>query len=229
MKSGLQIAIDGPVGSGKTDISAKLAQALGLVFIYTGAMYRALALICKQKGVSSKDSASVLSLLSDSLIDLVPPLEGDNRPYRVLVNGEDVTGLLFTPDIDIGASDVGVIPEVRKYMVKRQQELAQGKSVVMEGRDIGLRVLPNADIKIYLTADPYERAKRRLEQYKKAGKDMRLEDMIEDTKRRDEQDTSRVADPLQKLPDAWELDTTGITQEKVVALIIAELTKRNLV
>lgn len=229
MKSGLQIAIDGPVGSGKTDISAKLAQALGLVFIYTGAMYRALALMCKRQGVSPKDTQSVLSLLSKTSIDLVPPLDQDDRPYRVLLDGEDVTGMLFTPDIDIGASDVGVIPEVRKYMVKRQQELAQGKSVVMEGRDIGLRVLPNADIKIYLTADPYERSKRRLAQYTKAGKVMKLADMIEDTKRRDVQDTSRATDPLQKLPDAWELDTTGVNQEKVVALIIAELTKRNLI
>ena len=114
-------------------------------------------------------------------------------------------------------------------MVKRRQGLAEGRSVMMEGRDIGLRVLPLADLKIYLTADLQERAKRRFMQYAKAGKTVSLEDMIEDTKRRDLQDMSRTTDPLQKLPDAWELDTTGMTQDEVVETITRELKKRKLI
>lgn len=229
MKPTVQIAIDGPVGSGKTDISVKLAKALGFVFIYTGAMYRALALLCLQSGVDTKDAAAVIALLSTHTIDLEPPLADSKKPYRVMLDGKDVTELLFTPDCDRGSSDVGVIPEVRKFMVRRQQELAQGKSVIMEGRDIGLRVLPLANLKIYLTADPEERAKRRHEQYMQKGTVKTLEEMIEDTKFRDSQDMSRVTDPLQKLPDAWELDTTHMSQDDVIRAIIVELEKRSLI
>ncbi len=228
MQKCVQIAIDGPVGSGKSDISARLAHRLGFVFLYTGAMYRALALLCIQQGVDRKDTPRVLSLLSIHTIELVQAASGSKRPYRVLLDAVDVTEKLFVPDIDKGASDVAVLPEVRQYMVKRQQELAVGKNVVMEGRDIGLRVLPNADIKIYLTAKPEERAKRRLLQYQRQGKIISLDEMIADTKARDKQDSTRVTDPLQKLPDAWELDTTGLTQEGVVEVIIDELKKRML-
>ena len=127
-----------------------------------------------------------------------------------------------------GSSDVSTIPQVRKFMVARQQELARGKSVVMEGRDIGLRVLPQAQLKIYLTASLEERARRRWNQYKTKDPTKTLAQEIDETKIRDTQDTSRAADPLQKLPDAWELDTTDMTQEQVVDAIIQELKRRNL-
>ncbi|MBI5018719.1 (d)CMP kinase [Candidatus Gottesmanbacteria bacterium] len=229
MKPIVQIAIDGPVGSGKSDISASLATTLGFVFIYTGAMYRALALLCQQSGVDTKDAQGALALLSTHTIDLEPPLPDSKKPYRAFIDGKDVTEQLFTPDVDRGSSDVGVIPDVRKFMVRRQQELAKGKSVIMEGRDIGLRVLPEANLKIYLTADPEERAKRRYEQYRRKGTAKTLEEMIEDTKFRDAQDMSRVTDPLQKLPDAWELDTTHMSQDDVIRAIIGELKKRSLI
>lgn len=229
MKPILQIAIDGPVGSGKTDISIRLAKLLGFVFIYTGAMYRALALLCLQSGIDTKDAEAVYALLLKHTIDLEPPRADSALPYRVLIDSTDVTQQLFTPDIDKGASDVGVIPDVRKFMVRRQQELAQGKSVIMEGRDIGLRVLPDAGLKIYLTADPEERAKRRHEQYSKKGTMKTLEEMIEDTKFRDAQDMSRVTDPLQKLPDAWELDTTHMSQDDVIHAIMTEVHARGLI
>lgn len=226
----IQIAIDGPVGSGKSDISARLARELGLVYLYTGAMYRAIAYACYREGIPYKDTARVVPLLQQYTIDLVPPDPSSNRAFKVLLNGEDVTEALFRPPIDQGSSDVSTLPEVRAFMVQRQQEMAQGKSVVMEGRDIGLRVLPEADLKVYLTADLNERAHRRFLQWEERGVTGKtLEDAVNETRQRDEQDTRRVADPLQKLPDAWELDTTGLTQEEVVQRIKTELEQRQII
>ncbi len=225
----LQIAIDGPVGAGKSDISKRLARKLGLVYLHTGAMYRALALVCFRQNIPYKDVGRVVPLLAKYFIDLVEPQEGSNREYRVLLSGEDITELLFSPAIDTGASDVSTIPQVRQFMVKRQQEMATGKRVVMEGRDIGLRVLPQADIKIYLTASVEERAKRRWLQYREKGKPTSYEETLKDTKARDLQDTTRAVDPLQKLSDAWELNTTGMTQDEVIAAIQKELTDRGIV
>lgn len=224
----LRIAIDGPVGAGKSDISARLAKELGLVYLYTGAMYRVLALACYQENVAYKDVNRVLPLLSRYVIELAQPSESSQRPYMVLLNGEDVTELLFTPEIDKGASDVSTLLPVRRFMVKRQQEMAEGKRVVMDGRDIGLRVLPNAELKIYFTASLEERAKRRQLQYQQQGHPMTFEEVLADTQQRDLQDTTRSVDPLQKLPDAWGLDTTGKNQEEVVAAIKQELSRRGL-
>ncbi len=229
MDNPLQIAIDGPVGSGKSDISGRLAKELGLTYLYTGAMYRALAWICVQEGVSFKDAPNVFPLLTKYPIDLRPPAKDGSHGFAVWVGNTEVTDKLFTPAMSQGSSDVSTIPEVRKFMVARQQELARGKSVVMEGRDIGLRVLPQAQLKIYLTASLEERARRRWDQYKTKDPTKTLAQEIDETKIRDTQDTSRAADPLQKLPDAWELDTTNMTQEQVVEAIIVELKKRNLI
>lgn len=154
----LQVAIDGPVGSGKSDISTRLAKTLGLIYLYTGAMYRALAWICAKEGIAFKDAPKVLGLLTTHAIDLRPPSQDGSRGFSVWVDHQDVTDQLFTPAMSQGSSDVSVIPDVRKFMVARQQELAKGKSVVMEGRDIGLRVLPQAQLKIYLTASLEERS-----------------------------------------------------------------------
>jgi cytidylate kinase len=225
----LQIAIDGPVGSGKSDISNRLAKKLGLTYLYTGAMYRALAWICVREGVPFKDALHVVPLLSAYTIDLRPPAKDGSRGFSVLVGMTDITDKLFTPAMSQGSSDVSTIPEVRTFMVARQQKLAEGKNVVMEGRDIGLRVLPNAALKIYLTASLDERARRRWEQYKIKDPTKTLAQELDDTKIRDTQDTSRATDPLQKLPDAWELDTTGMTQVKVVSAIIGELRRRKLI
>jgi len=225
----LHIAIDGPVGSGKTYIAGEVAKRLGITYIYTGAMYRALAFVCVKENVPFKDSVHVLPLLEKYSIDVRPAREKGLRSFTVFLNTEDVTEKLFNPVIDQGTSDVSTIPEVRTFMVKKQQEMANGKSVVMEGRDIGLRVLPDAQLKIYLTASVEERSKRRLEQFRQKGIEKTLEEVIRDTKIRDEQDMTRQADPLQKLPDAWEFDTTGLSAEEVIQGIISELQKRKLV
>lgn len=225
----LQIAIDGPVGSGKSDISSRLSKELGLVYLNTGAMYRALAWLCQQQGVDVKDELAVMRLLGKHAIDLVPSQEGSKRSFTVMVDHQDVTEFLFTPVNDQPTSDVSTLPGVRKRMVELQQYLAQGKRVVMEGRDIGMRVLPDAQLKIYLTATVEERAKRRVRQWEKRGHiGKTYEDALREIKTRDAQDTGRAVDPLQKLPDAWELNTTGLSKEEVVEKIKQELARRNL-
>lgn len=224
----LQIAIDGPVAAGKGDIAARLAQELHIAYVYTGAMYRMLALACIERRISLKEPKLILSLLNDITIDLVEPDSDSPYAYKALLDGKDVSERITRPDVAMGASDVSVIPQVRTFMVLRQQELAQGRNVVMEGRDIGLRVLPHAQLKIYLTASLEERAKRRWLQWKEKGVDKTLKEIIEDTRKRDAQDMARATDPLQKLPEAWELDTTNMPQVEVVKRIVTELNKRNL-
>lgn len=226
--SPLQIAIDGPVASGKGEIAGRLARSLGALYIYTGAMYRALALACLKAAVPTKDEAKVVGLLSRLSIDMTTPGEGSQFPYKVLLDGQDVTREIQSQVAAQGASDVGTIPSVRQWMVVRQRAMAQGKAVVMEGRDIAIRVLPDAQLKIYLTASLEERARRRFRQWQKQGLTKTFEETIEDTKIRDRQDMSRETDPLQKLPDAWELDTTDMNPEEVVAAIREELERRNL-
>ena len=224
----IQIAIDGPVAAGKGDIAARLAKELHLAYIYTGAMYRMLALACIEQGKSAKDKEFVISLLDIVDIDLSEPEPDSGYAYRAMLDGRDVSDRIVQQDVAMGASDLSIFPEVRVFMVRKQQELAIGKRVVMEGRDIGLRVLPEAQLKIYLTASVNERALRRWKQFQSKGIDKSLEEVIEDTKRRDEQDMKRATDPLQKLDDAWELDTTGLSQEEVVGRIKDELIRRGL-
>jgi len=223
----LQIAIDGPVAAGKGDIAARLAKECHLVYIYTGAMYRALALACIRNGVSFDDKAQVLSTLSLITLDFGQADPGET--CKIFLNKEDVTDAIFEQSVATGASKVSAIPEVRKQLVARQQEIASGKDVVVEGRDIGLRVLPQAQLKIYLTASPEERARRRFLQWKEKGIAKTFEETLLDTKNRDSQDMTRDADPLMKLPDAWELDTTGLSQDEVIRRIKVELQNRHLV
>ena len=224
----LQIAIDGPVAAGKGDIAGRLAKELGFLYIYTGATYRMLALACIEKDIPLKDPERVLPLLQTISIELVEPDSNSQYAYKALLDDVDVTERITDQDAAMGASDVAVIPEVRQFMVKRQQEIVQSKKVVMEGRDIGLRVLPEAQLKIYLTASVAERAHRRWLQFQTKGIEKSPDEVLADTELRDNQDTTRPTDPLQKLPDAWELDTTGMTQEEVIARIKEELVRRKL-
>lgn len=224
----LQIAIDGPVGSGKSDISVRLSRVLGLVYLYTGAMYRAAAYLCKTNAIDISNEEAVIAVISSHDMDIKEALPDTGHPCKVYVDGVDVTEALFTPEIDVLVSKVSAYGSVRKIMVARQKELSNGKRVVVDGRDIGLRVLPNAQLKIYLTAAVQERAQRRFQEYQKKGKSITYEEVLEDTKRRDHEDMTRDVDPLQKLPDAWELDTTGLSQEQVIAKIIDELRQRGI-
>ncbi len=225
----LQIAIDGPVAAGKGDIASRLGRELQLVYIYTGAMYRMLALSCLKKGKSTHEEADVLAILDEIHMELVPPTRiQTDRVTTAMLDGVDVTDDIMRSEVAQGASDVATIPAVRRRMVELQQTLSFGKSVVMEGRDIGLRVLPDAQLKIFLTASVEERATRRLEQFETKGIHKTFEEVLEETKVRDAQDSSRATDPLKKLPDSWELDTTSMTQDQVVNAITGELRRRGL-
>ena len=225
----LQIAIDGPVGAGKGDIADRIAKKFSLLYINTGAMYRMLALSCIEKGVDRKNEKEVLKLLQKTKIDLRPPKEGSDKTFIGLLDNRDVTDRLLDPDVSQGSSDVATLPEVRKHMVEMQKNMAKGKRVVMEGRDISLRVLPEAQLKIYLTASLRERAERRQKQWLLKGITKTPDEVVEETRIRDKQDMERQTDPLQKLPDAWELDTTGMTQDEVIEEIGRELKRRNLI
>lgn len=229
MNQPLQIAIDGPVASGKGEIAARLASELHLLYIYTGAMYRALALASIQRGRSLKDEQEVLQVLHDSKLEIIEPQKNDKYPYKILLNGVDVTERITEQDAAQGASDVGTLPRVRQEMVTIQQQMAAGKRVVAEGRDIAIRVLPQAQLKIYLTASVEERARRRYKQWKEKGIAKTLDETLVDTKSRDQQDMTRSADPLQKASDAWELGTTDMTPDEVVRVIIGELERRKLI
>jgi len=229
MNAPLHIAIDGPVASGKGDIASRLASTLGLLYIYTGAMYRALALACITRGVSCKSEKHVMNILKTLSIEITAPSTDSKYLYVVLLDGIDVSERITKQDTAQGASDVGVFASVRQWMVQKQQEMAKDKRVVMEGRDIGLRVLPEAQLKIFLTASVEVRARRRYLQWQKKGIQRTFEETLSDTKKRDLQDTTRSVDPLQQLPDAFKLDTTTMDQEEVVDAIVDELKKRNLV
>ena len=224
----LQIAIDGPVGSGKSDISKALAKELGITFVYTGAMYRALTHECLRRDIRVTQATEIVSLLELLDIQLLPAKKNSNFAVTVLVNGEDVTVHLFEPFVDNAVPDISKIPCVRRIMVERQQKIAESKSVIMEGRDIASRVLPNAQMKIYLTAPLNERARRRWEQLKAQGIMKPLVEVVENTRLRDIQDSTRKTDPLIKVPDAWEYDTDAHTIEKSVSDIKAEMKRRGL-
>jgi CMP/dCMP kinase len=208
----LIIAIDGPAGVGKSTIASRLARKLGYVNLESGAMYRALALKTIQQDISFDDEPALLKLARDSRIQLEPTLGGN----RVLLDGRDVSQRVRETDVAEGASRVSVHPLVREWMVARQQEMGGGGGVVMEGRDIGSKVFPGADVKIFLDADPVVREQRRRRQQNvRNGAPANAEDLRE----RDHRDRTRAASPLQPAEDAFILDSTGMSEDDVLAKI----------
>jgi cytidylate kinase len=161
----IQIAIDGPSGAGKSTMAKIVSKELGILYLDTGAMYRAVALKAIKSGIGTKDSAALAKMVED--IDI--RIDYKDGQQKVYLDGEDVTEDIRTPDVTVGSSDVAVFPEVRKKMVDLQREIAKTNSVVMDGRDIGTHVLPNAEVKIFLTASAEDRAKRRYEELKEKG------------------------------------------------------------
>ncbi len=205
----LIIAIDGPAGAGKSTIASRLARKLGYVNLESGAMYRALALKAIQRDVSFDDEAALVDLTRDARIKLEPTLRGN----RVLLDGLDVSDRVRETDVTEGASRVSVHPKVREWMVARQQTMGEGGGVVMEGRDIGTKVFPHADVKIFLDADPVVREQRRLRQHQLRGS--AAQTTAAELRDRDHRDRTRAASPLQAAPDALILDSTGVTEEEV--------------
>jgi len=223
--SAFQIAIDGPVAAGKGTVSRLVADRLGFLYVDTGAMYRVTAWIAKKAGVNWEDEKAVAKLIASADIQMRNPVaeERDGRLTTVLVEGEDISWQIRTEDISHGASVVAVHPQVRKVLVTKQQQIASKQNVVMEGRDTTYAVLPDANLKIYLTGSDTVRAKRRHMQLLTKGTDIEFSQVYEDLLRRDQLDSTRDTDPLKIVPDAWVIDTTDLTIEQVVEMIIAKV------
>jgi cytidylate kinase len=217
----LIIAIDGPAGAGKSTIASRLARKLGYVNLESGAMYRALALKAIEWDASFDDEDTLLKMAQNSQITLERSIGGN----RVLLNGKDISARIRERDVTEGASRVSVHPKIREWMVARQREMGVGGGVVMEGRDIGTKVFPDADLKIFLDADPVIREQRRLDQQKVKGASAQA--MAAELRERDQRDRTRTASPLAAAEDAVVLDSTTMSEEEVLNRI-AELVERRL-
>ncbi len=221
MKQRINIAIDGPAAAGKSTVAKLIARRLSYVYIDTGAMYRALTYRALQCGVDVHDEQALLSLLRHTHIELQPSPQGQ----LVFVNGEDVTDIIRGEAVTNAVSFVAQHPLVREEMVARQRAMAKG-GVVMDGRDIGTNVLPNAEVKIFLKASVEERARRRHEENIARGFPSDFETLKEEIARRDRLDSERETAPLRKAPDAVEIDTTSLSVEEVAARIMEVVNER---
>lgn len=209
------VAIDGPAGAGKSTIAKRLAKDMGFIYVDTGALYRAIGLYTLRKGVDIHDTEGVIGLLPEIQVDI--KYVGDEQ--HVFLNGEDVNGLIRTEPVSMAASAVSAVPEVRTFLLETQRGLARRYSVVMDGRDIGTVILPDAECKIFLTAKPEVRAKRRYDELVAKGVKAAFEDVLEDLKRRDWDDSHREVAPLKLADDGIEVDTSGLELEESVALV----------
>lgn len=217
------IAIDGPAGAGKSTIAKTAAKELGYIYVDTGALYRAVGYYVLNKNIDPKDEQGVGKILNEIEVAL-KFVDGEQR---VFLNGEDVSSKIRTPEMSMYASAVSAHPSVRTFLFETQRKLARENDVIMDGRDIGTVVLPNADVKIFLTASPEERAKRRYDELILKGQTVEFDDILKDVITRDYNDSHRAVAPLKQADDAIFLDTTGNTFEQSVELIISTI-KENL-
>ena len=209
----ISVAIDGPSGAGKSTVAKALAKKHHLIYVDTGAIYRTVGLAAQRAGVSSKDVDAVVALLPGLQIDICYDDEGTQR---MLLNGEDVSDEIRTPKSSIYASDVSAIPAVRAFLMDMQRGMAETHSVVMDGRDIGTVVLPNADVKIFLTASAEERARRRCLELQQRGTEASYAEVLRDIEYRDLQDSTRAAAPLKPAEDAVFIDSSALSFEQSV-------------
>lgn len=222
----ISIAIDGPSGAGKSTISRKAAELFGFIYVDTGAIYRTIGLAASRRGVDIGDKDAVMAMLPKLNIELKYNAAGEQC---MLLDGEDVSWDIRLPEVSMLASGVSAIAEVRQYLVEMQRDMARRYNVIMDGRDIGTVILPDADLKIFLTADVEDRARRRYDELKGKGGSVRFDEVLADMIRRDEQDTLRAAAPLRAADDAVCLDTSGYTlNESIgeVCRLISEATGR---
>lgn len=215
------VAIDGPAGAGKSTIAKQAAERLGYIYVDTGALYRAIGLYVSQRGADPAEEEEVAPLLKDIRLELVLTEEGQ----RVLLNGEDVSRRIRTPEAALNASRVAALPAVRAFLLELQRGIAERSPVVMDGRDIGTVVLPEAEVKIFLTAAPEERARRRLLEHQQRGEQADYQTLLEEIKARDRADSTRAIAPLRQAEDAVLLDTTHLTPEEAIQAVL-NLVKR---
>ena len=206
----ISIAIDGPSGAGKSTLARLLAQELRYIYVDTGAMYRAVGLYVARAGVESRDRDRIAALLPGIEIKL----RYEDGVQQIFLNGENVSRAIRTEEASRYASDVSAVPEVRAFLLGAQRALAENADVIMDGRDIGTVVLPQADVKIFLTASSEERARRRYEELREKGEDVVYDDVLRHLVERDKNDSDRAAAPLRAAEDAVRLDTTGNTFEE---------------
>lgn len=209
----IRIAIDGPGGAGKSTIAKLVGDKLGLEYIDTGAMYRAVGLKLTRTGIKPDDLISISNILEETTIDFVNG--------KIILDGDDVSDIIRTQEISKFASIYSQIPEVRSKLVDIQRRIAAGKSVIMDGRDIGTNVLTDAELKVFLTADSMVRARRRYDEFRSKGIKANLDDIHEEIKDRDYQDMNRKLNPLVQAEDAIRLDTSDMTIDEVVNTIVA--------
>lgn len=221
MNKVFNIAIDGPAGAGKSTIARAAASELGLIYVDTGAIYRSVGLYVFRNGVSSKATDRIVAMLPEIDIKIIHDTEG---VQCVILNGEDVSEAIRMPEISIYASDVSAIPEVRSFLLELQRNFARQHGAVMDGRDIGTVVLPDADLKIFLTASPEIRAGRRYSELCEKGVETTFDAVLNDMTYRDANDSGRSLAPLKAAPDAVKLDTTELTLDESIQAVI-ELAK----
>jgi cytidylate kinase len=210
------IAIDGPAGAGKSTLARLAAKKYGYIYVDTGALYRTVGLYVMRKGVGSKDTEGVQRLLPEIKIEM---RYDDNGVQRMILNGEDVTEEIRQPIASIYASDVSAMAPVRSFLLSMQREMAEKYNVIMDGRDIGTVVIPDAGLKIFLTADPAVRARRRYEELKAKNVETTYEEVLRDIEYRDVNDSTRSAAPLRPAADAVHIDTSGKSLEECLELI----------
>ena len=225
MNTPLIIAIDGPAGAGKSTVARELARRLDLLYVDSGATYRAAALKVLEGGISPTDGEAVIRLLDRSEIQFVT----EGSQWRILLDGRDATSRIRSPQVTLAAAQVSRLPEVRKKLVALQRSLAGGRGVVMEGRDIGTVVFPEASLKVFLEADPEERARRRLDQEEAEGRRATLAQTAGEIRQRDRLDAERKISPLVAAPDAVRIDSTHFTAEQVVERILDLAKERKLI
>jgi cytidylate kinase len=212
----LIIAIDGPVGSGKSTVARRVAEMLDYIYVDTGAMYRALGLKARTKGMVLDSDDDLACMAADTHIDL----RNENGAQRIYLDGVDVTAAIRSPEVSQAASKIAVIPGVRRVLVAEQRRVGQLGGVVMEGRDIGTIVFPDADLKIYLTASAEVRAERRWREHQQKGDVIDLARTIEEVRDRDRRDVERENSPLKRAEDAVLVDSTAMEAEEVARLIV---------
>ena len=218
----INVAIDGPAGAGKSTVARGAAKELGYIYVDTGALYRTVALAAQRKNILG-DEEKIAGMLSSITVELK---FDDNGEQKVYLNSEDVSSLIRTPEISMAASSVSQIPAVREFLLELQRSIARNNNVIMDGRDIGTVVLPNADVKIFLFASPECRAERRYKELIEKGEDVRYEDVLKDVNDRDYQDSHRKIAPLKPTEESVMADTTGKALPESIEMLVSVIKEK---